>query len=383
MTLGILTIGDELLIGQVVNRNAAWIAEKVTIAGARVVTHEVVADDEQAIVLAIDALRLRSEVLILTGGLGPTHDDITAGVLARYFGSIEPIRLLNGVGTAPGLLYEHNGLTLVALPGVPSEMQYIIVNGVLPILLERIEQQGAPIRVYKTLQTTGMKESGLAEMIGDVQQLPHGCTLAFLPNYHGVRLRIGVCYAHAEERAAALTEVERVLVERVGRYVFGQDDDTIAYAVGNLLKSAGATVSVAESCTGGLLGAAITEVPGSATYFMGGVISYANDVKVHELGVLQEDLDTVGAVSKEVAEQMARGIRRKLNTTYGISITGIAGPDGGTEEKTVGLVWIGVDGPEGMRVKRYMFGNNRDVNRQRSVGAALGMLYNMLRGLDD
>jgi nicotinamide-nucleotide amidase len=174
-----------------------------------------------------------------------------------------------------------------------------------------------------------------------------------------------------------------VLVERAGRYVFGEGDDTLAYAVGNLLKSGGATVSVAESCTGGLLGAGFTDVPGSASYFMGGVISYSNDVKVSELGVLQQDIDTVGAVSQEVAEQMARGVRKKLNTTYSISITGIAGPDGGTEEKAVGLVWIAVDGPDGTSVRRFMFGNDRNVNRQRSVGAALGMLYRRLKGLDE
>lgn len=383
MTLGILTIGDELLIGQVINRNAAWIAEKVTIAGARVVTHEVVADDEAAIVEAIDTMRKRADVLILTGGLGPTHDDITAGVLQRYFEGVSAEHLHNDVGTAPGLLYTRDSLTLVALPGVPSEMEYIVTRGVLPILRERIEGDGAPTWGYLTLQTTGNTESRLASLIGDVSTLPHSCTLAFLPNYHGVRLRIGVCFADAAERTRALVEVESVLIERVGRWVFGEGDDTIAYAVGNLLKSAGATVSVAESCTGGLLGAAITEVPGSATYFMGGVISYANDVKVHELGVLQADIDNLGAVSQEVAEQMARGVRNKMGTAYGISITGIAGPDGGTEEKPVGLVWIAVAGPQGIHVKRYMFGNDRNVNRQRSVGAALGMIYRMLRGLDE
>ncbi|MDZ4744514.1 MAG: nicotinamide-nucleotide amidohydrolase family protein [bacterium] len=383
MNVGIITIGDELLIGQVVNRNAAWIAEKVTIHGGRVVSHEVVADTDVDIVRAIDALRTRVNLLVLTGGLGPTHDDITTQVLQNYFDNAEPTLLHNNVGTAHGIMYTHDALTLVALPGVPAEMQYIVANGLLPLISDRIAQEGAPTWGYRTLQTTGIAESRLSELIGDVKQLPHACTLAFLPNYHGVRLRIGVCYADALRRMQALEDVKAVIDERTGRYVFGESDDTIASAVGNLLKSAGATVSVAESCTGGLLGAAITEVPGSATYFIGGVISYSNDVKVHELGVLQEDLDSVGAVSREVAEQMARGVSRKLNTTYGISITGIAGPDGGTEEKTVGLVWIAVAGPEGIKVKRFLFGNDRNVNRQRSVGAALGMLYRMLKGLDD
>ncbi len=379
MTLGIMTIGDELLIGQVVNRNAAWIAEKVTIAGARVITHEVVADNERAIVDAIDAMRKRADVLVLTGGLGPTHDDITAGVLERYFDANSPQLLHNNVGTAPGLLYAHNALVLVALPGVPSEMQYIVTHGLLPILRERIDHEGAPSWGYKTLQTTGIKESRLADLIGDVAALPHACSLAFLPNYHGVRLRIGVCYAQAEQRTQALEDVTTILMNRVGRYVFGEGDDTIAYAVGNLLKSAGATVSVAESCTGGLLGAAITEVPGSSAYFAGGVISYANNVKVNALGVSQVDIDTFGAVSQEVAEQMARGIRNTMKTTYGISITGVAGPDGGTTAKPVGLVWIAVAAPDTITVKRFMFGNDRNVNRQRSVGASLGMLYRMLR----
>lgn len=383
MTLGIITIGDELLIGQILNRNAAWIAEKVTIAGARVITHEVVADDLSAIVNAIDAARVRVDVLVLTGGLGPTHDDITNAVLERYFAGTSAQQLTNGIGTAPGLHYEQGGLQLFALPGVPSEMQYIVTHSVLPILRARIDSEGAPVWGYKTLQTTGIPESKLAVLIGDVHALPHSCTLAFLPNYHGVRLRIGVCYKDAVQRIQALDDVSAVMMERIGRYVFGEGDDTLAYAVGNLLKSTGATVSLAESCTGGLLGAGFTDVPGSSAYFIGGVISYANDVKVAELGVLHEDIDTFGAVSQEVAEQMARGARRKFSTTYAISVTGIAGPDGGTEEKAVGLVWISVAGPDGQKTRRFMFGNDRNVNRQRSVGAALGMLYRMLKGLDE
>lgn len=413
MNIAIITIGDEILIGQIVNTNAAWISAQVTRVGGRVLEQVTVPDDAQTLTDTLDRCRRHCDVLLLTGGLGPTHDDITKDVLTTYFGDAlveDPATtarlqewmqrrgrtlsernaqqawipstctvIPNPIGTAPGMLFDRDGIVLVSMPGVPAEMRSMMTDHVLPLLRSRIEAEAAPTWEYRTLHTTGIAESDLADLIGDTSTFLQGSTLAFLPNYHGVRLRIGAQGLTQHARAAELDRVEAVLRAHAERFIYGIGDATLAAAVGAALLDRGETVAVAESCTGGLLGAAITEVSGSSAWFPGGVLSYANDVKVRELGVSAEDLDRVGAVSEEVARQMADGVRARFGTTYGIGITGVAGPTGGSPEKPVGTVWIGLAAPTQTVAVKYAFGGDRAMNRERSVGAALGMLLKALR----
>ena len=412
MNVALISIGDEILIGQIVNRNAAWIAETVTAIGCHVVEHCVVADDSQQLMNTIDRLRITSDVLLLTGGLGPTHDDVTKTVLVEYFQDVlvessdwmkhltwmsqrgrevternaaqaltpsTATLLSNPIGTAPGLLFNRDGIIIVAMPGVPNEMKSIMESHVVPLLHSKLVVQGNATTQYYTMLTTGIAESNLADLIGDPMMFLSGSTLAFLPNYTGVRLRIGVTGLTQEQRDKERMRVASVLRERAGRFIYGHDDQTLSGVVGHHLAERGQSVSVAESCTGGLLGAACTDAPGSSVWFHGGVITYSNDSKVRELGVHQSDIDRCGAVSEEVARRMALGVQEKFGTTYGIGITGVAGPDGGTVDKPVGTVWISVAGPAEQTTLKYHFGADRSINRERSVGAALGMLWKIVR----
>ncbi len=413
MNVALITIGDEILIGQIINRNAAWIAESVTAIGCHVVEHCVVADDSQQLMHTIDRLRTTCDVLLLTGGLGPTHDDVTKTVLCEYFNdelvespewmdhlhvwmaqrgrevtarnaaqALTPSTatlLTNPIGTAPGLLFDRDNIIIVAMPGVPDEMKSIMRGHVVPLLHSKMVERGNAITQYYTLLTTGIAESSLADLIGDPLMFLSGSTLAFLPNYQGVRLRIGVTGETQEQRDKERMRVASVLRERAGRFIYGHDDQTLSGVVGHHVAERGQTVAVAESCTGGLLGAAFTDVPGSSVWFHGGAITYSNASKVRELGVRQSDIDRYGAVSEEVAKQMAIGAQEKFGTTYAIGITGVAGPDGGTIEKPVGTVWISVAGPVEATTLKFHFGSDRRINRERSVGAALGMLWKIVR----
>lgn len=408
MNVALLTIGDELLIGQVVNTNASWISARVTEIGGTVVTHVTCADDATVMLAELDRLSAVADVLLLTGGLGPTHDDITKDVLASWYDdhlvehapTVERLTtfmalrgrtlsernraqamlpstctvLDNPLGTAPGMLFERNDRIVVSMPGVPAEMRDLMTTSVLPRLARWMETHPAASRSYRTLHTTGVPEATLADMIGDVSVVLGTSTLAFLPNAAGVRLRLGALAVTAAEREAELDRLEDFLRSRIGRHVVGTGDMTLAHATGDRLLRAGATLAVAESCTGGMLGASCTDVAGSSRWFMGGVISYDNAVKMNLLGVTADDLAAHGAVSEVVARQMASGVRSLLHTSYGIGITGIAGPDGGTPEKPVGTVWIGIATPTTVEARRFLFGTDRTMNRQRAVAAALAMV---------
>lgn len=417
MNTAIITIGDELLIGQIVNSNAAVIAADCTAIGCTIVAQSTIGDDAQSLIDELDRLRVHSSVLILTGGLGPTHDDITKAVLTNYFHDtlvqdnawLEHLRawmlmrgrelsernalqamlpstcmtLANPLGTAPGMLFDRDGIVLISLPGVPDEMKGLMQQHVLPYLERMLEVRNDASWEYRTLYSTGIPEAYLADRIGDPTVFLHGSTLAFLPNAYGVRMRVGAQARGHDERASELDRVEAFLQERAGRWIYGSGRTSLSQRVGELLKEHGGTVAVAESCTGGLLGAALTDVAGSSAYFEGGVLSYSNDVKVRELGVSASDIDKHGAVSEAVARQMCDGVRSRFGTTYGIGITGVAGPDGGTEEKPVGTVWIGVAGPTKTVTKLHRFGPDRRNNRERSVAAALAMLWRLMQGGDD
>ncbi len=406
MNAEIINIGDELLIGQVVNTNASWLASELNKAGISVVQITAIADDDQAIKTALDEASARAEIILISGGLGPTKDDITKKSLAEYFnsemvfdeGTFENVKkifalrhyevtevnkmqamipekcipLQNNNGTAPGMWFEKDDKVFVSLPGVPYELKALFSEEVI-VRLAKHFKLGAV--VHKTIMTTGVGESFLAAKIKDWEDgLPSHIKLAYLPQPGLVRLRLS---AKGPDKKVLETELERlteVLKEIVPEVIYGYDDMTLEEAVGNLLKEKGKTVATAESCTGGYIAHLITSIPGSSEYFMGSIISYSNDVKIGQLGVSFDALETHGAVSRDVVEQMATGARERLKTDYAMATSGIAGPDGGTEEKPVGTTWIALAGPEGVISQKFHFGEHRGRNIRRAALAALNML---------
>jgi nicotinamide-nucleotide amidase len=413
MNASILTIGDEICIGQIVNTNAAWIAERLTRIGIEVLIHSAVGDERNIMLNEIDRLFDTTDIVILTGGLGPTHDDLTKPVLCEYFGdelilheetlrNIEQIfirrgqsvsernkeqamipskctPILNKVGTAPGMIFKKENKILISLPGVPAEMKSMIENSVIPLLENFLQESKTPVVLYKSLITSGIFESSLADLIEDPTSFLEGGALAFLPSYRGVKLRIGVRCDDFNKAKEKIERLEKILLEKVGKFIISTNDEPLDLVIGKILKERNSTVAVAESCTAGLLGAAFTEISGSSEYFLGGIIVYSNISKEHILGVKAETIEKYGAVSEETALELAVNVRNKFSSDYGISITGIAGPSGGSEEKPVGTVWIGIAAQNRFLAKHYQFNGNRDVVRQRAVGMALTMLYEELK----
>lgn len=413
MNVALCMIGDEVRIGQVINTNASWIASACTAIGCTVGEHVTIADDATAIVTTLDRLCTTADVVIITGGLGPTHDDITKDVLTSYTNDIlvesaewkahlqqwmaergreltdrnlrqalMPSRatiLPNPHGTAAGMLMYSNATALVVLPGVPTEMKAIVETSVLPWLSEQFSKQARAVTSYHMLMTAGIAESTLADLLGDPASFLGTSTLAFLPNYLGVRMRIGVSGVTADERTRELDRVRAFIMQRAGRFIYGEGDVSLAEGVGRRLGARAETLAVAESCTGGLLGGAIADVPGCSAWFVGGMLTYSNESKIAQLGVDADLIALHGAVSESVACAMAANVRGRFGTTWGIGITGIAGPTGGSDEKPVGTVWIAVAGPQSTEAHRFLFGNDRRITRERSVGAALGLLWKKIR----
>jgi nicotinamide-nucleotide amidase len=412
MTLTLLTIGDELLIGQVVNTNAAWIGEQASALGLEVRRAVVIGDDEGAI--AEELLRGLRETggVLLTGGLGPTHDDVTKRAVASALGRAlefradllaevrrkfeargrrmaEANRLLaevpegfealpNPVGTAPGLWYAgpvpgaEGDRFIAVVPGVPYEMKTLLRDHVLPRLVAR---QGETALVQKTLLTVGAGESDLAERLEGLDgRLSDRLRLAFLPNYGTVRLRITALGETRAEASERLADLEGYLRERLGEFVFGEGEDSLAAAVGRMLAARGLTLAVAESCTGGRLADAITDVPGASAYFRGGAVVYGNDTKVGLLDVDEEAIVREGAVSEAVARQLAEGVRQRLSADLGLSATGIAGPGGGTPEKPVGTVWLGFADDAGTHAVHLQLTPDRHLNKRLTTTYALDLL---------
>jgi nicotinamide-nucleotide amidase len=413
MLAEIITIGDELLIGQVVDTNSAWLGQQLSLNGIRVKQITSVSDDAEHIKQALDAARSRADIILVTGGLGPTKDDITKKTLKEYFNMqwrmdaqilndvIEIfkrfgkettginklqaqvpdgcIALRNKNGTAPGMWFESNGKIFVSMPGVPYEMKGIVSDTVLPMLREKF---GLPVIIHKTILTTGIGESVLAEKIADWEDslAADNIKLAYLPSPAMVRLRMSV---EGDDEAELKKRVQKKLDEvlpQIKGYVFGYDNDTLEKIVGELLKKEKKTLSTAESCTGGLVAHMLTSVPGSSEYYKGSIVSYSYDVKTSELNVPEKLLEQFGAVSEETVKQMAIGVRERLHTDYSIAISGIAGPDGGTEEKPVGTVWIAVAKEGFVFAKRFQFGDNRERNILRSSITGLAMLRKLMLG---
>lgn len=410
----ILAIGDEILIGQIVNTNSQRIAEMVTAVGCKVVKISTIGDERTNIIKELDDLLNISDLLIITGGLGPTHDDITKQVLCDYVGdtlvedaewlqklikqfehrniplvprnreqALIPSRsklLFNRIGTAPGMLIEYKGKHIISTPGVPQETMAIMNEVALPIISEFAKSSKSETVIYKNYRTSGVPESVLADMLAEVDlKFLDKSSMAYLPNFAGVKLRIG---AYGSTHAEAEKEMERIsskVIQLVGKHIICESEESFASVLGKLLKSSNKTLAVAESCTGGLLGGEITSVAGSSAFFLGGMLTYSNAIKIHNLGVKPGTINKFGAVSRECAEEMAAQVREKFRADYGISITGIAGPDGGTDEKPVGTVWIGIADRNGVTAEMKNCGNAREMVRDRTVQTAIVMLINKLR----
>jgi nicotinamide-nucleotide amidase len=403
----IITIGDELLIGQVIDTNSAYIAQSLNKIGVTVSNRIAVGDDKDAILDALENTSKHSNVVIITGGLGPTADDITKPLLNEYFGgkmvihqpSLEHITdifvnkyqrpliernikqaevpdvcevLFNENGTAPGMLFEKAGVLYFSLPGVPHEMKGLVDNYVIP----RIKQSfKTPSIVHRTLLTAGIGESFLAEIIADFENaLPSHIKLAYLPNFGMVRLRLTGTSDNENELISNIEAAFAELKIKVQAYLVTDKDEPMEVVVGGLLKSKNQTVATAESCTGGFIGHLLSKHAGSSQFYTGGIISYDNRIKTEYLDVSTEILHTVGAVSKEAVEQMAVAVRAKMNTDYGVSVSGIMGPSGKTDEKPLGMVWIGVASKEKVHSKVLYLRFDRSRNIEVTATQAINLL---------
>lgn len=403
----IITIGDELLIGQTIDTNSAWMAQELNKIGIWVHRRVAIGDVWEDIWKALDDESRLSEIVLITGGLGPTADDITKPLLCQYFGGKLVVNedALNNVkniflnilkrpmiernlkqaevpdvctviqnkrGTAPGMLFEKKGKVFVSMPGVPHEMKGMMTNHVLPVLQEKFQM---PPIIHRTLLTAGIGESFLAERIMDFEStLPSNIKLAYLPNYGMVKLRLSA-RGRSEKLRAELEAEFDMLKQKVSDVMVIDQDLTMQQVVGNLLKEKGKTVGTAESCTGGYIAHLFTANPGSSVYFKGSVVSYANTVKTDILAVDPQTLKDQGAVSKETASQMVKGALKMLKTDYVLVTTGIMGPDGGSPEKPVGTVWVGVG--DGHRTELHEFHFRFD--RQRNIELTATNALNVLR----
>lgn len=411
MNATILTIGDELLIGQIVDTNSVFIARQLNAAGVVVCERTSIGDDHAQIVAALERALDRSQIVILTGGLGPTKDDITKRTLAKIFGSemryddevgahVERMLaqrgiafnalnraqamvpecctvLFNAHGTAPGMWFERDGKVAIALPGVPFEMEHLMLDEVMPRLKSRFALRQI---VHRTLITSGLAESMLAERIeGWEAALPPYLKLAYLPNPGAVRLRLS---AYEVDGASAAEEIGRqfeALRRLIPEHVVGFETASVQELVHDRLTERGLTLAVAESCTGGAIAARFTALPGASAYFRCGVVAYSNEAKHDLLGVDPQAIERHGAVSEEVARQMAEGARRAARADYAVATTGIAGPTGGSELKPVGTVWIAVATPAGTTAVCRQCGTDRRQIIDRAAAVAISLLRDALR----
>lgn len=406
MKAEIITIGDEILIGQIIDTNSAWIADQFNLSGIEIYQITSVHDESEHIKEALKNAEEKVDLVILTGGLGPTKDDITKHVLCEYFNTkmvfheptFKHIKqrfknrnidlnklnrdqalipesctvLPNKAGTAPGMWLEKNDTIFVSVPGVPFEMKYLVEHELLP----RLQNNGKTKAIFhKTVQTQGLPESMLAQRIENWENsLPKNIKLAYLPNPMSVRLRLSAMGSDLNElKRQVQDEIER-LKQLIPDHIFGFDNETLAEVIGRMLLEKRQTLALAESCTGGYISHLITSVPGSSGWYKGGVTAYSNEIKQNLLGVSTESLENYGAVSEQVVLEMAKGVRRKMNTDFSVATSGIAGPTGGTEEKPVGTVWIAVATPDKTVAEKFVFGDNRERNIIRSSQTALQLL---------
>ena len=415
MEAAIVTIGDEILIGQVTDTNSVWLSRQLTSMGVHIYEMVSISDTGEHITKTLDRLIGKVDLVLMTGGLGPTKDDLTKDVLAEYFGGklvinkevlaviedffekrgramIESNRrqalvpdnckvLTNNHGTAPGMWFTRDKTHVVSMPGVPYEMKPMVMEQLLPSMRD---QMGVPVLVHKTIMTHGVPESYLAEMINDWEEgLPDCIKLAYLPRPGIVRLRLTATGLCADKADQLLQEKIDALQEIIPEHIYGFEDMLLEEAIGELLKEKKLTLSTAESCTGGNIAKLITSVPGSSAYFKGSMIAYSNEVKINGLGVDRALIERHGAVSREVVEAMAKGAIAELDTDLSLSTSGIAGPDGGTKEKPVGMVWIAVAWKERVYSREFRFGGHRALIIEQASIQAIGLLRKMLAGILD
>ncbi len=406
MNAEIITIGDELLIGQTIDTNSAWIGAELSSIGFMVVQITSISDNKDAIIRTLAEKTGKTDVVLITGGLGPTSDDITKQTLCQFFETrlafneevfrgIEQMMkrrnwpmnlsnrkqaevpescrvLTNDVGTAPGMWFEKEETIFISMPGVPHEMKHIMKEHVIPELQRRFRSQTI---IHRNIMTYGTSESRLAEKLtGFEKELPEFIKLAYLPSFGVIKLRLTATGDSGRQLSDVIEDQVKKLYVIIPEYIYGENEESLEMATGRLLAERGASLSVAESCTGGEISHLITTVPGSSVYFMGSVIAYANSVKTQLLGVPQDILASHGAVSKETVELMAEGVRKLFNTDFAVATTGIAGPDGGTSEKPVGLVWIAVADRSRVISEKLIYGNDRVINIRRFSYAALNLL---------
>jgi len=424
MRIGIITIGNELLSGFTLDRNAAWIGQQLLSSGMKVDIHHTISDDFGTIydTLEYQWKTWECDYIIVTGGLGPTVDDITVSAFFEYFDDKDQFdreywnklkerfkklnfkipdlnknqaykskrgkMIENLVGTARGLHYtkEHSSLLksvkaafkgksnkthFFALPGVPQEMKSMLTNYVLPLMEDRLDNK----IVCKSIRTTGIPESILQEKISDIIDAnSQKCDIAFLPHR-----MLGVDIRLTSQDAKLIKNLVESIVKRIDKYVYGFDSDKLEEVVADLLVKNDSTIATAESCTAGLLSARLTNIPGSSKYFNGGVVCYSNQLKEELVGVKKETLDRYGSVSEETASELAENIAKKLDSKIGVSITGIAGPGGGTEKKPVGLVFVGIFYKNNVYIKRYNLTPDRNINRELTVILCLNEIRKILK----
>jgi nicotinamide-nucleotide amidase len=406
VTAEIIAIGDELLYGQIVDTNSHWISEELTQIGVRVIRKTTIGDNRNAILTAFKEASLRANIILITGGLGPTNDDLTKPLLAEYFGSkislvpeaLEAVRsyfsrrgreltelnqlqahlpenctyVPNELGTAPGMWFEEQGCHWMSMPGVPFEMKKLMSDWVIPKIKSLYP---LPVIYHKVVKTVGIGESWLADLIKDWERaLPSHIKLAYLPSLGTVKLRLT---AFGKDEPTLIKEVDEqigFLQPLIQDYVFGYNQESLESAIGNLLKSNQQTVALAESCTGGYVSHLITSIPGSSEYFQGAVLPYHNQFKEKILGVSHETLIANGAVSEECIRQMAENVRRLFDSDFGLATSGIAGPSGGSEEKPVGTVWIACATKDQTFTKKLQLTQDRSLNIQLTAVGLLNLL---------
>jgi len=408
----IITIGTELLLGQIVDTNSLYLSKKLSEIGINLYYKTSVGDNIARIKETLSIAASRSDLIIITGGLGPTVDDVTRDAIAEWSGKKLVIDdevlfktekffknrnikmpennkvqayipegaliLENKVGTAPGFILEHNSKIVVCVPGVPNEMKPMIETGVIPYLVEKY-MAGKFVILSKRIKLTGLPESVIDEKIRDIFIESRNPTVAILAHQTEIEIRLTAKAENREKTIELINGVKKVIYERVGGNIYGEDDETLEEKVAVLLKDKKFTISTAESCTSGLLAYRLTNIPGSSQYFLGGINTYSNEAKINFLGVSEEVIKKYGAVSKECAEQMADICREKFSSNIAIAITGIAGPDGGTAEKPIGLVYVAINNNNNTQAFKFNFSGSREIVRARAAQAALFELYKLLK----
>jgi len=406
MKASIITIGDELLIGQTIDTNSAWMGAELSKSGFDVHRITSVHDRREDILYALNEALGKTDVALVTGGLGPTSDDITKQTICEFFNTQlisddevlvmiqnmmsrrnfpmneNNIRqaevpascrvLKNAVGTAPGMWFEKDGTIYIFMPGVPFEMKYLMTESVLPELNRRFKSQ---IIIHRNIMTYGISEAQLAENLTDFETgLPDNIKLAYLPAQGIIKLRLTGTGTEKKSIFNKVNDQVSKLYKTIPDLIYGENEESFEMVIGKLLISNDKTVCTAESCTGGQIAHMITSIPGSSSYFRGSVVAYANSVKTDLLGVSQDSINSYGAVSEQVVKEMASGARILLKTDYAVATSGIAGPDGGTHEKPVGTIWIAIASEKGTVTEKRVFGNDRLTNISRFSLAALSLL---------